>query len=256
MSDGSQVRELSYCYNDPVFPLPQTGDYRILFDPSGQDHSLGFALLPAKDPLIDPGLRPEQVSIEFGSFNRGDQIKLSPYCVKDYLPANLALTNDQIWVRIMQVDGYERFYSPFSRISELQASLRPRTKALDARNMPRPNDARGVAIVMTVRAELINGESWRGWRWIEGTSGKEYPEKLTYVFQGISNDGRFLFVLRAPISHPELARPSTGDKTPNEATGVGARLRLEQRLANVGSASFQPSLDRLDSVIRSLKIKK
>ena len=255
MPDGSEDKPID-CPDVPIFPLRETGVYRVLFDPSGQGHSIGFALLPNNDPLIDPGIKPEQVSIDFGSFAHNDELKFSPYCTGEFLPARLALTNDHIWVRIMQVAGYERFFSRFSKISELQASLRPGAKAVDARKLPRPNDAHGAAIVMTARAGLMYGKSWRGWRWIEGTSGNEYPDKLTYVFQGISDDGRLFFVLRAPISQPEQQRslPEIKGRNKNAMKEQSDnRSSLENRLNDAAAASFRPDLDQLDTVVSSLR---
>lgn len=207
--DGSEIKP-DDCDNDLAYPLPQTGAYRITFDPSGVEHTLRLTLLPHNDPLMDVGLKPEQVSIDLDSFERRHETKVLPPCSgqDDYFPAHLTLRGDHISIRIMQVAGYNKFFSRYSRMPQLVNALRPGFRGgIDAKELPEPNH-HGAASVMTVNAEVLTGNGWRGWRWVEGSANlfRNYPDRLAYVFQGISNDGRFFVIVRADISHPDMQR--------------------------------------------------
>jgi hypothetical protein len=240
--DSSQVKPLN-CPDSPVFPLRQTGIYRIHFDPAGLEHTFVMTVLSNNAPLLDPGLKPDQVLIDLASFAHRDQIKLSPYCGKDYLPAALALTDDHIWLRIMQVAGYETFFSPHSRLSKLNESLGAgMTKKIDANDMP-PMHSDGAAILMTACRKLLSGDGWRGWRWVQGEkNGGHLGRRLWYEFQGITNDGRLFFVLRVPISN------ENSDKEQSDN-----RLLLERALEMAAPASFQPGLAQVDAIVQSTR---
>jgi hypothetical protein len=264
--DGSEIKP-DDCVNDLAYPLPQAGAYRITFDPSGVEHTLRLTLLPHNDPLMDVGIKPEQVSIDLDSFERRHETKVLPPCSgqDDYLPAHLTLRGDHISIRIMQLAGYNKFFSRFSRMPHLLQALRPGfTGAIDAKEMPEPNH-HGAATVMTVNAEVLTGNGWRGWRWVEGSANlfRNYPDRLAYVFQGISNDGRFFVIVRTDVSHPDVQRFSPPHLEPglpvptylkNEKDQSVRRVQLEKSLAAAEGGSFVPSLSQLDRVTRSLKL--
>lgn len=104
-------------------------------------------------------------------------------------------------------------------------------------------------------------------RWVAGLGGDEdYPGcGLAYVFVGLSTDGRYLIVLRSDISHPDQKRlmppveiqgsPGHTWESSDPKIQTRMRLQLEKSLAAADPASFQPGLDQLDAVIRSLKLK-
>jgi hypothetical protein len=264
--NGSELKPVD-CVNALVYLLPETGAYRITFEPSGVEHTLRLTLLAHNDPLMDVGLKPEQVSIDLDSLERRHEAKVLPPCSSqdDYFPAQLTLTGDHISIRIMQVAGYNEFFSRYSRMPQLVKALQPGfTGAIDAKEMPEPNH-HGAATVMTVNAEQLTGNGWHGWRWIEGSANlfRNYPDRLAYVFQGISNDGRFFVIVRADISHPDVQRFSPPTLKPglpvsiyqkNEKDQSLKRAQLEKSLAAADGGSFAPSLSQLDQVIRSLKL--
>lgn len=263
---GSELKPVN-CGNELAYPLPQTGAYRITFDPSGVQHTLRLTLLRHDDPFMDVGLKPEQVSIDFDSLERRNQTKVLPPCSgpDDYLPAHLILTGDRISIRIMQVAGYNEFFSRFSRLPHLLQALRPGfTGVIDAKEMPEPNH-HGAATVMTVNTKVLTGNGWRGWRWVEGSADlfRNYPGRLAYVFQGASNDGRFFVIMRADVSHSDVQRLSPPHLSPglpvsiylkNEKDQSVRRVELQKSLAATNGGSFVPSLNQLDGVIRSLKL--
>jgi hypothetical protein len=262
---GSELKPVD-CGNDLAYPLAQTGAYHITFDPSGGEHTLRFTLLPHDDPFVDVGLKPEQVSIDLDSLGR-HQTKALPPCSgpDDYAPANLTITGDRMSIRVMQVAGYNEFFSRYSRLPHLVQALRPGfTGVIDAKEMPEPNH-HGAASVMTVNAEVLTGNGWRGWRWVEGSANlfRNYPDRLTYVLEAISNDGRFFVIVRAEVSHPDVQRFSPPQLEPglpvsaylkNEKDQSARRAQLQKSLAAADRASFAPSLSQLDQVTRSLKL--
>jgi hypothetical protein len=264
--DGSETKP-DDCVNDLAYPLPQTGEYHITFDPSGVEHTLRLTLLPHNDPLMDVGLKQGQVSIDLDSLETRHETKVLPPCSgqDDYFPAHLILGGDHISIRIMQVAGYNAFFWRFSRMPQLVSALRPGFSGrIDAKEMPEPNH-HGAATVTTVHAEELAGKGWRGWRWVEGSVEllRNYPDRLTYVFQGISNDGRFFVIVRANISHSDVQRFSPPHLKPglpvstylkDEKDQSVRRVQLEKSLAAADSGSFVPSLSQLDQVIRSLKL--
>jgi hypothetical protein len=100
-------------------------------------------------------------------------------------------------------------------------------------------------------------------RWVRGD--EDYRScGLGYVFNGISADDRYMVVIRADISSPDrkcLLPPRQTHKTADGSwessdpkVEAEMRVRLEKSIADSPPASFTPSLNQLDAVVRSLKI--
>lgn len=264
------------CWGNFVYALRQTGIYQVEFDSGGRAASIEFSLLAGDDPMIDPGITPAEISINFGSFAQRDRLATVPYDVgcdlgDESWPTHLGLDTGHFEFRIMQVAGYKKVFATDSGgargITSLEAALRTGDKAVIGNKLPYTYKDPWGAYIMSARQELLEGEGWRGLRWIAGFGGDEdYPSNsLGYIFEGISNDGRYFILIRADISHPDQKRlhprrPIHG--TPGHTWESGdpkletpARLRLEKALAGADPASFQPSLNDLDAVIRSLRLK-
>jgi hypothetical protein len=182
----------------------------------------------------------------------------------------LGLDNGHFEFRIMQVAGYKKVFETDRDggrdMANLEAALRPGRKAVANDKLPYTYKDRWGAYIMSARPEFLEGERWRGLRWIAGYGGDEdYPSLgLGYIFEGISNDGRYFILVRADISHPDQKRlrpPSQINGTPPKTWespgphGKEARLQLEKALVASDPASFQPSLDQLDGIIRSLRLR-
>jgi hypothetical protein len=81
---------------------------------------------------------------------------------------------------------------------------------------------------------------------------------LFYTFQGITNDGRFYVAAILPASHSSL--PATGDEVPGGDFNAFAdnyanyAIDLAGQLNAEFASSFNPSLDDLDNLIRSITI--
>ncbi len=144
----------------------------------------------------------------------------------------------------------------------LQAQLQSPGKPIDAKNLPYANWGNDAGTVMTARPALITGMGWKAWRWVEGLSQDgDYPGGLSYVAEGITDDGRFFFRITSDISHPAQRRLSTDnivgvDERARDRADTQNRLLLEKALASANPSSFTPNLNNLDAVIRSLKLKR
>lgn len=74
---------------------------------------------------------------------------------------------------------------------------------------------------------------------------------LGYYFEGISNDGRFFILIRAHVA-PSTALAQRFSEDCARNADMNAVFRKDVTAAD--PASYQPNLDQLDAVIRSLKL--
>jgi hypothetical protein len=241
---------------EQMFALPKAGQYRFAFDPQGKKGTIRFSILEHDDPLVDAGIRPEGVSIDFGALGEGKKATLDPY---DYTcelgeswPSNLLVQNNKIEFRVMRLAGYTSLFPKSEEMQLLQRSLLPGAPFVDAKRLPYASSG-DAATVMSARPELVTGTGWRAWRWIEGQSQDgDFPgDYMFYTVDGLTNDGQFFFRMRADIEHPELKRLNPSDSVPENDTQL--RLQLEKALAVAKPDSFTPNLNQLDAIIRSLK---
>jgi len=258
------LQEGGTCTNNSLYALPQTGTYKVLFAPlPGEKHGIDLAVLSSNDPIVNPGIKPAEVSIDFNGLALKKQFGVVPLsmaegCLNDSWPSHLAVQSNHFELHVMQVAGYKEVFPDDKSMARLEAALQPEAKPVDSKNLPYANSG-DAGTGMSARPELLKGEGWSGWRWIEGQSQDgDYPAHVSYAFEGITTDGRFFLVMRATISHPEHKRlfPKAGQS--NDSWGkqeTAKRLQLEKSLAAADPASFQPNLDQLDAVIRSLKLK-
>lgn len=268
---GQLLRGGGDCNRNNLFLLPQTGSYRVLYLAGQWQANVDFTLFDSNDPIVGPGIRPEQVTMDFGRLAQGPLMAV-PYHVfcgegDESWPTHLALESDKLDFRIMPADAYKRMAMFDPGVAKLEAILRPGAQLAVGQNVIFDHRFHWGAYILSARPQLIVGEGWRGVRWIAGFGGdEEYPRQgLGYVFSGMTNDGRYLFFLSADISHPDQKRLQPPTKTygtpPRTWEGSDpekdspARMELEKSLNSVDPASFQPNLDQLDAVIRSLKLK-
>lgn len=258
-----------------IYLLPETGQYRVLYAPAGgavaREGSVEFSFLTKSDPAIDPGISPEEVSVEFGPFAPGQQFKVQPLShfqeEGDDWPPHLAVQNHHFDFRIMSVAAYQKLFPEEKSVALLQDALRKGATAAKVSEFPYPRSDWWDGIIISARREILRGDGWSGFRWIGGFGGdEEYPsEGLGYSFNGITDDGRFLIVVRSDISHPDQKRfypkrpvvqgPNGSYETSAPEEEKKMKARLEKSLDSAAPDSFTPSLDQLDSVVRSLKIR-
>lgn len=241
-----------FCFYESLYPIGDDGAFNVSLDPGGQKQiRVDFSLLSNTDALVDPGLRPDQVSLQQqGTF------ETQPYDLDcemgESWPASLRMIGNKLRVQITQVKGYEEVYPRNKDMQALISIMRPDARFLSAKNLPFKNSG-DAATIMSARPELITGPGWRAWRWIEGQSQDgDFPgDSLLYTVEGLTDDGRYFFRMQADIAHPETKRLNPTNSVPTNDTEL--RLQLEKALAVAKPDSFSPNLDQLDAVIRSLK---
>lgn len=262
---GSELKEGERgdkCFGEPLFLLPKTGDYRVLFDPSGVKHTLDFALLAGNDPLVDPSLRPDQVSVDLGKLaddSRPGSSSPTEMCLGDAWPAHVVIANGFVTIRILQIVGYNKFFPGEAGMSRLAASLKPGAITPNPTKLPHASYDRKDDFI-AIRPELFTGQGWRGRRWIEvAYRNGDYDAGPMYVFEGLTDDGQFFVWMYANVTHPEFERMRPTEEQDDEKVKkkeAQSLLLLKKSLAAASPSSFSPNLDDLDAVIRSLKIKR
>jgi len=242
------------CMDGALYTLPQDGavDVSVRIE-AHQEAKLGFTLLSSTDPLLDAGIRPEQISlVDKGGF---ELRPFDPACgeVGDSWPASVAIRSNKFWFQIAQVQGYKEIFPLDKAMGLLASKLKPGASPPDAKEFPYANSG-DAATVMTARPQILKTSDWTAWRWIEGSSQCcEYPGGIAYVVEGLSTDGRFFFIMRAHIDHPDFKRFKPTNVTA-EGQDLPNRMQLEKSLAAAEPASFMPNLDELDEAARSLVI--
>lgn len=213
---------------------------------------------PAPD---DPGIGLEQFSIDPTPFARKAQIAVVPpnsleepgnYATA--WPTHLAVENEQFEFRIMTVAGYNKVLGKMGTMANLEAALKPDARAVNVMPMPYSVFRYG-GINMAARQEFFQGDQWRGLRWIGGFGqDTACSPHLGYVFEGMSNDGKYFIMLRASVSHPAVQRRWNQECTTDEVASRINKL-LAADLSAASANSFTPSLDQLDAVVHSLKFR-
>lgn len=253
------------CVGSELYRLPQTGSYRVHFEPAGPGLGVSFTTVNANDPLVNPGIKPDQPSLDFGSFPKTEftLVPKSVSCgeIADDWPAHLAANDQAMGIRVMSVARYKEMFGD-AAIAALEAALRTQGKNADARKLPEAVSG-DVGLILASRPTYWQGKGWRGLRWIAeyGQDTSCEFQGLTYVAEGLSEDGRFLAMMVSQVTSSAVTGRLTQQcKRMVESKGFDDRFEKEMPALfdqTVGTApgSFQPNLNRLDAVIRSLTLK-
>lgn len=257
-----------------LYVLPKTATYRVVVqrteieDRYPRVPAIEFALLDISDPLVDPGIRPEQISADFSQFAPQGKWNLVPYShfegdASDFWPSHLALQDGKFEFRIMPIDGFRRMVST-ADIDNLQSALRADGAGGNPRKFPYASYG-DAALMIATRPKLIQGDGWRGLRWI-GVYAQDsgcFFSDFSYIFEGITEDGKFFTRMQAGIANSQAAKNLTQrcgveSKAPTFDDFFEKQMPVlfDKELSNAEPASFQPNLDRLDETVRSLKIRR
>jgi hypothetical protein len=279
-----------------VGPLSKTGTYQlILRRPSKKLYRLRIALMAPHDPRLDPGVSPQQVSMDTTLWGTGFSLSRQPFDpphfdgVEDNWPAHLALITRNLQFRIMSVEGIkktpwedDRWMSGFAR---LESDLQPGGKmtAPDLLPLAVYQDAH---LCFWGKQEIVEGKAWRGLRWIgwyaQDCSGGPVtdPEPMNYILEAISRDGQYFIMIFADVAylHPtsdwqrildeeaekteRLVNPKPVGRERDQAIDAIEEeedRRLHQtvglRLDQAEPSSFKPDLRHLDAAVRSLELR-
>jgi hypothetical protein len=256
-----------------LYVLPETGVYRVLVhrvdveDSATPDPAIQFALLNFGEPTVDSGVRPEQISANFSEFAPHAKWALIPYShfggeADDFWPSHLALQDGQFEFRVMAIEGYRRVVST-ADIDNLQSALQSEGGGVNPRKFPYAA-YRDAALMLATRPKLIQGDGWRGLRWIgiyAQDSGCFFSE-FSYIFEGITQDGKFLMRMQTGIANPQAAKnldrrcgEESKARTFDEFFDKQMPALFDKELSSVDPASFQPNLDHVDTAVQTFKIK-
>ncbi len=233
--------------------------------------------------MVTPGIEPEQVAIDLGPFAQHKEMKLAlfgqwPGYMNTWQPSHWAIENRRIEFRIMQVAGYKRvFDTPDTKadvvlMQNLEAAVKPEAKIPADFRFPYPEFG-DAGLTFSTHPQVLVGDGWRGLRFVGAVTndtgcssfGSGSPPHLVYFFEGISDDGRFFILMRAWASNPQLERRlgkecTAGAKAANPEADPFLKNEMpalfDREISSADPASFQPSLDQLDAVIRSLKLQR
>jgi hypothetical protein len=237
--------------------LAKPGSYQIAVrTKSKKPYDLLITLMDPHDPRLDPGVTPDQVSLDLGAF--GGKAKLTPQRftplltgeLDDGWPAHLSVQNEKIEFNIMSFEGLKKRMARdpewTKALGRLEAALQPGAKMVPPEQLP-PGYA-DAALMLGAREEMVENQSFRALRYVGHFAQDKSPPSnpMSYILQGVSHDGRYFIMMRARCSHPSLAKP--GASTP------AALREVARRLAAAAPDSFKPSLTQLDAVARSLKL--
>ena len=174
-------------------------------------------------------------------------------------PTHLAVVHDDFEFRIMRVAAYKKVFKESQRMTAIEAAIRTHGKGADVEKLPYPV-YRGGGLNFWTQPEFVEGDGWRGLRWIGGYAqdsacGPDVGgQELGYYFEGTSNDGQFFILLRSHISSAALAQLFGKDCHQASSEG-GVNAVFQKDVRAMSAASFQPNLDQLDAVVRSLKLR-
>jgi len=234
--------------------LPAAGAYRVVVtSPTLKRYNLRLTLMDPNDPRLDPGVRPEQISVTDPkgkiTWSREEFSPLAPD-LGEYGPTAWRSKNGTLDITVMAVEGFKKTWwlkdeGPIAIAKLLSLPLDPHRL---------PGDFKAPAdLTMFTQVRRIETPQLRAVRWLGAYDQMDLApvSPLTYAVDGITRDGRFLISVRGRAAHP--AAPNE----PVEVAGPAlakARKQAADKLNAAAPSSFSPSLDQLDSIVRSITV--
>lgn len=253
--------------------LPTTGVYHIVVSKQREKrYRLRVYLLDAHDPIFDPGITADRISIAGGLFPPGSKLTLTPFepsAYMDYcaplpfdvgLPAHWGLEDRHRWLGVMSPEGLKRanpLWVMNGDLAELERATRPGATPVK----PPFSGFDDSSLAHWGGLERLEGKSWRGLRWVAQYSPEEdeLENPLTYVFAAISNDGKYfiwLWVDIEDIHAPfKLSAKQKAQLIEDTKEWEAIQRKANAALAGASPESFRPDLNRLDAVARSLELR-
>ena len=254
--------------------LPTSVVYHIVVSRrSEKRYRLRVSLLGPHDPIFDPGITADRISIGAGLFPPETKLTLKAFHPADYtdycsplpldgdLPAHLCLEDKHAWLGIMSVEGLKKANPTWVMEGDLAELERIVPYALPLKPLFSGYD--DAPLAHWGRLEYFEAKSWRGLRWL----AEYYPENdglhnpLMYFFAAISADRKYFIWFRADINYlnapPELSE-LTGEqraRLDDPTTYETFQSKVKIALTNASPKSFKPGLDELDAFVRSLELR-
>jgi len=257
--------------------LPSTGVYHVVMPRRlGEPYSLRVSLLDPRDPMFDPGIAADRISIGGGLFPPGSTLTLKAFNPVDYmdycngsklpmdgdLPARLCLEDEHAWLGIMSVEGVKKANPGWVMNGDL-AELERLTPVAVPRAPLFLWGNNGAVLTHWGRRECFETKSWRGLRWLAeySTERGALRNPLVYMFAAISGDNKYFIWLRADVDYvngpPELFQLSDEQRAQldDATTWETFQSKVKIALTNASPKSFKPDLDQLDAVVRSIDLR-
>jgi len=239
--------------------LAVSGNYRVqIACPGPKPYALRVTLLDANDPRLDPGVRPEQISI----VDPGHRIKWSREAffpvvleVSDFGPAHWKSAGGTLDITVLPIEGVRKTWwienTGPKAVARLEAALQGKG-GIDPHGLPGDLNS-DAALTFATQARRIDGPGIRAVRWLGNydQSDSSPITPLTYAVDGITSDGKLLVVARGTTGHRAL---------PKDVLDLeGARLhdyrrQMGRRLDSEAASSFSPDLEKLDAIVRSIQV--
>jgi hypothetical protein len=242
-----------------MYLLPAAGTYQVRIHLSSKKrYEVRLTLMDRRDPRLEVGIRPEQISIlDPNKELTWDTNEFFPPAAALPLfgPASLESGGGRLHITIVSTEGFKKAWSldgeGEQRMALLESALKTGASA-DPRKFP--GSIREVShTTFVARQQLIEGPQIRAIRWLCSYDQPAAPvSPLGYAAEGITADGRFFVTAHAAIYHPAV---------PDHDLHLrGARLRdfraqLARQLEGAPADSFEPSLERFDAMVQSLTIR-
>jgi len=240
--------------------LVVSGNYRVQNAcPGPKPYALRVTLLDANDPRLDPVVRPEQISIvDPGHRITWSQKGFSPVVleVSDFGPAHWKSEGGTLEIAVLPLEGVRKTWwignAGPKAVARLEAALQGKG-GIDPHGLPGDLNS-DAALTFATQARRIEAPGLRAVRWLGNYDQSDTSPitPLTYAVDGITSDGKLLVVARGTAGHRAL---------PKDVLDLeGARLRdyrrqTGQRLDGEAASSFSPDLEKLDAIVRSIRVR-
>lgn len=221
-------------------------------------------VVPAS-PLTDPTHKPDYVAPEHVRLTFGGRHRSEPQAT--FFPAE---------VSVYPVAAYKQAYFVSNRYTRIIIEeLEELRKVIDERQSRPPGEMPYVPYVdasqaFAARIRHINLQGGKGVVFLTQYSIEPSlvsNQGLTYIFQGLTDDGRYYVLATFPVSAPGL--PDESSLGSHEGFTLGPTLtntgewrqeyqaytsRVARKLGVMSPARFTPTLTQLDRVIGSLRV--
>ncbi len=244
--------------------LKRTGVYRIAIQrKTPGKYDIEFRLLEPSDPVVNPGIK--GISGDFTVLGgppkfavRALQPEIMEFSQK--LPAAFEAANERFYIAIRHLEGMRRMSNWPDIDKILESAVRPHAPLDEIALLPTSGGPEA-EYKLLLRPKALEGISFRAVRWL----GKCVPEQdeswdpFDYHAQGISRDGRFYLLVLVDISHAAtraLQQKIIDQNIPsNENRLKTMKEEAERRMTSARPSSFEPDLDRLDAMVRSIRLR-
>jgi len=243
--------------------LPQSGTYFVTVTRAVKTpYVLRLTLMEPHDPRIYLGLEASQISMPAvpEKIDWKHQIFWPPIPdLAEFGRDRLEALIGTMSVSVMRVEGFKKTWGAeddgAKRVARLEAALKSGVVTGSPADLP-GQAGENAELVFFAARRVIRGPGLRAVRWVgawdQTNSGPVDP--IAYGADGITPDGQYFVRIRALASHPALPDAAhTPDRDEKQLKDF--RAKMANTLDSAPPASFTPSLDKLDEIVRSFAVR-